>query len=99
MFDMLDAARAEALFVSTLSAGTVLDRTTATAAIRAEIIRHHGVRGCACDVAYAFGDHPDTAPARMRWALSAVAATFDHHPRRCVVLRSSHTTPPAAVAA
>jgi hypothetical protein len=37
------------------------------------------VKGCACDVAVEFGEHPDTAAARMVWALALVAATY---PRR-----------------
>ena len=34
----------------------------------------YGVTGCAGRVAQEFGDHPETAAARMRWARTAVAA-------------------------
>jgi hypothetical protein len=33
----------------------------------------YGVAGCAGRVAQEFGDHPETAAARMRWARTAVA--------------------------
>jgi hypothetical protein len=36
----------------------------------------HGVRGCAARVAQAYGEHPETALIRMRWALTAVATAF-----------------------
>jgi len=65
------AVRADALFVSALqrsdnpSTGQV--RKAIAAAVRA-----HGGRGCAERVAQEFGDHPETAVARMRWARIAV---------------------------
>ena len=65
---MITAARAEAIFVSTLS---VDDRPTPAeieAAIRHAIRTHGGSRAIAGDVAAAYGDYPETAPARMRWA-------------------------------
>ena len=61
------AVWAAALFASTLqrsdepSAGQI--RTAVAAALRA-----YGGRGCAERVAQEFGDHPETAVARMRWA-------------------------------
>jgi len=69
------AARADALFVSSLqrsedpTAGQV--RQAVAAAVRA-----FGSRGCAERVAQEFGDHPDAAVARMRWARAAAAAAF-----------------------
>jgi hypothetical protein len=65
------AAWADALFASTLqrsdepSAGQV--RKAVAAAMRA-----YGGRGCAERVAQEFGDHPETAVARMRWACGVV---------------------------
>lgn len=65
------ALRAEALFASVLqhsdrpSPGQV--RKAVAAAIRA-----YGGRGCAELVAQEFGDHPETAVARMRWARGVV---------------------------
>ncbi len=41
-----------------------------------ETVRRLGVRGCACCVAAEFGDHPETALARMVWARETVAATW-----------------------
>jgi len=61
------ALQADALFASMLqrsdepTAGQV--RQAVAAAVRA-----HGSRGCAARVAQEFGDHPETAVARMRWA-------------------------------
>ncbi len=72
---MLAAARTAALFCAHLPAAP-LTRTEATEAIRAAVRSHGGTRGCACDVAQEFGDHPDTALARMVWARAQVAALF-----------------------
>jgi hypothetical protein len=73
------AAWADALFVSALqrsdnpSAGQV--RKAIAAAVRA-----HGGRGCAERVAQEFGDHPETAVARMRWARAAAGEMFASPP-------------------
>lgn len=72
----LGAIRADALFASTLqysdrpSAGQV--RQAIAAAIGA-----HGDLGCVARVAQAYGEDPDTAVTRMRWARTAVASAFD----------------------
>jgi len=64
------AVWADALFVSVLQrsdepgAGQV--RRAIAAAVRA-----YGSGGCAQRVAQEFGDHPETAVARMRWARAA----------------------------
>jgi hypothetical protein len=74
------AARADALFVSALqrsdnpSTGEV--RQAIAAAVRA-----YGGRGCAQRVAQEFGDHPETAVARMRWARMAAGEVFASPPR------------------
>jgi hypothetical protein len=73
---MLAAARAEALFLSDLSASQPTTRDLITAAVRKQVRDHHGVRGCAADVAAEYGHHPDTAPARMCWCLTAVAEAY-----------------------
>jgi|SRR6516162_9625121 hypothetical protein len=71
----ISGARADALFASPLqrsyepSAGQVRQAIAMT-------IGAHGARGCAARVAQAYGEHPDTATARMRWALAAVASAF-----------------------
>ena len=69
------AVWADALFASMLqrsdepSAGQV--RKAVAAALRA-----YGGRGCAARVAQEFGDHPETAAARMRWACGVVGEVF-----------------------
>ena len=69
------ALRAEALFASVLqrsdrpSAGQV--RKAVAAAVRA-----YGGRGCVELVAQEFGDHPETAVERMRWARAVAGEVF-----------------------
>jgi hypothetical protein len=69
------AFEADALFVSALqcsdelSAGQI--RQAITAAVGA-----FGYSGCAGRVAQEFGDHPETAVARMRWARAAADRAF-----------------------
>lgn len=70
----LTVARAEALFVSTLSACEPHHAAELRAAIAAAVRDYHGVRGCAAQVAAEFGDHPTTAAERMRWAREAVTS-------------------------
>jgi hypothetical protein len=71
----LSAVSADALFVSALqrsegpSTGEVW-RAIATA------IRAFGSRGCAEQVAQEFGDHPDVAVPRMRWARRTADEAF-----------------------
>ncbi len=73
----LEAVRCEALFVSALQRGdpgAVLPDVIREAVHQA--IRWFGARGCAAQVAQEFGDHPDTAVTRMRWARQAVSQAF-----------------------
>ena len=67
--------RADALFASGLqrcdAPGTAQVRQAIAAAIRA-----FGRAGCVGRVAQEFGDHPETAVIRMRWARSAAGAAF-----------------------
>jgi hypothetical protein len=69
------AVQADALFVSALqrseepSAEQV--RRAVTAAVRA-----FGSQGCAERVAQEFGDHPEAAATRMRWALRLASDSF-----------------------
>lgn len=69
----ITAARAEALFASTLSACEPHDRAELKAAIAAAVRDYHGVRGCVAEVAQAYGEHPQQAAQRMRWAREAVS--------------------------
>jgi hypothetical protein len=70
-----EAARAGALFASTLqpsgspSPGQIRRAVAAT-------LQRLGVRGCAELVAGEFGDHPDTAVARMSWALAMIQTVY-----------------------
>jgi hypothetical protein len=81
MYPSTSAVWADALFVSALqrsdnpSAGQV--RQAIAVAVRA-----HGGGGCAQRVAPEFGDHPETAAARMRWARAAAGEVFASPPGR-----------------
>jgi hypothetical protein len=78
----------EAVFVSALQAserpGAAQVRQVVTRAVR-----EFGVRGCAERVAQEFGDHPDLAVARMRWARGLVEAAFVATPRSSLTLSRS----------
>jgi hypothetical protein len=82
--DLLTAARAEALFTSCLSAGTRPAPGEVAEAIRAAMRAYGGSRGCAAEVAAAYGERPETAAPRMRWALGVVSATYPPRPHRLV---------------
>jgi hypothetical protein len=74
--DPLTAARAEALFTSPLSASVPASRVQVAAAIRHAVRSCGGTRGCAAELAAAYGDHPETAVPRMRWARSIIALFY-----------------------
>jgi hypothetical protein len=74
--DALTAARAEALFASDVPMRSTLTRDEFRAAVRDALLRHHGVRGCAAEVAAAYGDCPETAVPRMRWARQVVRSMY-----------------------
>jgi hypothetical protein len=80
---MLAAARAEALFTSHLSTGSRPGCEVVDEAIRDAVRSHGGVRGCAADVAYEYGDHPETAAPRMRWARELVESLYGARRRPC----------------
>lgn len=69
----LTVARAEALFASTLSACEPHDADELRAGIAAAVRDYNGVRGCAAVMAEAYGERPEIAAERMRWARAAVA--------------------------
>jgi uncharacterized membrane protein len=74
---MTRTIRAEAVFVSDLQPS---DRPTpgqVTAAVLASLRACGGATGCAAAVAAEYGEHPETAVARMRWALSLVDTDAD----------------------
>ena len=71
--------QADALFASALQRSAEPSVSQIRQAITATL-DGYGAAGCAGRVAQEFGDHPETAAARMRWARAAVAA-LDHQPR------------------
>jgi hypothetical protein len=80
MTTILTAARAEALFTTGLATGSSPAFEIVDEAIRTAVRTHGGTRACAADVAAEFGDHPDLALPRMRWALDTIALLYP--PRR-----------------
>jgi hypothetical protein len=71
----INAVRSEALFVSTLQRSDGPSAEQVQRAV-ARAVREFGSRGCAARVAQEFGDHPELAVARMRWARQVVDQTF-----------------------
>jgi len=71
----IEAARAEALFASVLqsSESPAPDQVRRAVATTLQRLR---IRGCAAQVAGEFGDHPDTAVARMTWALATIRTVY-----------------------
>jgi len=67
--------RADALFASALQRSDRPSPGQVRQAIAAAAARY-GASGCAARVAQAFGEHPETAAIRMRWARTAVAGVF-----------------------
>lgn len=81
MRTQLLAARAAALFASDLPTGSRLSGAAVDAAIAGSVRAFGGTRGCVATMAAAYGDCPETAAPRMRWALGVVAtARQTHHP-------------------
>jgi hypothetical protein len=70
-----EAVRAEALFASTLQPSGASSPGQIRRAVAATLQRL-GVCGCAAQVAGEFGDHPDTAVARMSWALAMIHTVY-----------------------
>jgi hypothetical protein len=64
--------QADALFASAVQRSDELSVSQIRQAIAAAL-DGYGAEGCAGRVAQEFGDHPDAAAARMRWARAAVA--------------------------
>lgn len=73
----LVAARAQALFTSDLSAQAEHTQAEVAAAIRHAFDAHGGLGGCVAEVATAYGEHPETAARRMRWARAVVQGIDD----------------------
>jgi hypothetical protein len=71
----INAARTDALFASALQRSDAPSAAQVHQAITAAV-RAFGTRGCAARVAQAYGEHPETAVLRMRWARTAVSSAF-----------------------
>lgn len=69
---MMTEEAAEALFASPLQPSENPTIDEVEGAVRRSLTAFGGARGCAAAVAVEYGDHPDNASARMRWALSLV---------------------------
>jgi len=67
-------AQADALFASDLSASSVPSAAIVSGAIRRAVLTYGGTRGCAAEVAAAYGERPEIAVTRMRWARLIVEA-------------------------
>ena len=79
----ISTARADALFVSTLQRSEEPSAVQVQQAIAAAV-RAFGARGCAARVAQAYGEHPETAVPRMRWARAVVEGHQDGQADRTV---------------
>jgi hypothetical protein len=70
-----ETVRAEALFASALQPSGSASAEQVRHVV-ATTLRRLGSSGCAARTAAEFGDHPDTAAARMRWALATIRAIY-----------------------
>ncbi len=70
------AARAAALFVSTLSVADGPTDAQVRAAVARALVTHGGTQGCTAELAAAYGDHPELAAPRMRWARNLVERAY-----------------------
>jgi hypothetical protein len=71
----MDAFQADVIFASWLQRGDKPSAGQVRQAVAAAI-RAFGSSGCAERVAQEFGDHPETAVIRMRWARAVARETF-----------------------
>jgi hypothetical protein len=76
---IINDERCEALFASALQRSDVLTATTVTEAI-SQTVRALGSSGCACRMAQEFGDHPEAASERMRWARDVLGSLPEDTP-------------------
>jgi hypothetical protein len=72
---LTDETRIEALFASHLQRSQHPTDESIRAAVL-DTIGRLGENGCAARVAEEFGEHPDCALGRMRWARSAVSLAY-----------------------
>ena len=88
----VNTVRCEALFVSALQRSDSPTPAEVQQAIR-RAVRDLGSRGCAARVAQEFGDHPETAVERMRWARQVVKSTAETTPDRPATVRNLRCGP------
>jgi hypothetical protein len=69
----ISTVRADALFASALQRSDQPGAAQVEQAIAAAV-RAYGSSGCAGRVAQAYGEHPETAVLRMRWARAIVTS-------------------------
>jgi hypothetical protein len=65
--------RAEALFASDLQPSERPTEAQVVRAIHTSLVARGGAAGCAAAMAAEYGEHPETAAVRMRWALNLAA--------------------------
>lgn len=75
------AAWADALFASALQRSDEPSAAQVRQAVAAAMNALGGL-GCVARVAQAYGEDPETAVTRMRWACTTVAVAFADRPRR-----------------
>jgi hypothetical protein len=68
----INGARYQALFCSGLQPSDAPTAAMVATAI-SRAVQQFGIRGCVARMAQEFGDHPDTAVRRMRWARQIIA--------------------------
>jgi hypothetical protein len=85
----ISTARADALFASPLQRSDEPTPAQVHQAIAAALATF-GIQGCAARVAQAYGDHPETAVPRMRWARATIAGPSGAvHARRACLSRAA----------
>jgi hypothetical protein len=89
------AVWADALFASVLQRSDE-PSTGQVRKVIATTVRSYGSRGCAARVAQEFGDHPEAAVARMRWARGMVGEVFAAPPEPARDGRRRRLGPPVA---
>ena len=82
--DLLTAARAKALFTSDLPVHSRPNLAEVATAIRHAVRTYGGTLGCTVEVGGEYGEHPETAIPRMRWALGVVHAVYPGRNGCCI---------------
>ena len=78
--ERLTTAWAYALFASDLSSQRHYDESAVAEAIMRAHAVNGGFRGCAAVTASTYGEHPETAASRMRWARHLVTQSAHRWP-------------------